>query len=623
MTAPADAAQAVGLQRDWTDAKGHAHRVDDEVLEAIAACLDPTPPDQPFLSADAGDAIALPAWASGKAVLCLEAGSTRELTIENGSMPPIVETGYHRLEIAGRTVTLAIAPTHCPQPPGHGWGVAIQIPSLRGAAQTAFGDFGALCEAASAFADVGASAVAISPTHAILTHGSGAYSPYSPSSRLFHNTLFANAARLGAALRVDHVDPLIDWHRAIPDRLADLRRAFDMRSDAVRTAVETYRAPRATPLDRHALFEALHAHFGGGWRDWPIAYHDPAGPAVSDFAASHRDAIDFHVFLQWLADDSLAGAQRRARSGMPIGLVADLAVGMITDGGHAWSRRDELLSGLTIGAPPDPLGPQGQNWGITALDPFALGRTGFAPFIETIRATLAHAGGIRIDHALGLDRLWVIPEGATAAQGAYLTMPGAHLKRIVAIEAQRANAIVIAEDLGTVPPGFRTDLARRGMLGMRVLPFERDEEGHFVPPRRWDADAVAMTGTHDTPTLAGWWSGRDIEWRRTLGHDVPADAEAARQAERIDLCARLDLPVQGADDAAPIDAILSSVAQAPAPLAIVPLEDLLGLVEQPNIPGTVTEHPNWRRRMPAPTATLLDDPSVAARVARLTSERPG
>ncbi|WP_218776007.1 4-alpha-glucanotransferase [Sphingomonas sp. TZW2008] len=623
MTAPADTVQAVGLQRDWTDANGRAHRVDNEVLEAIAACLDPAPPDQPFLSAETGNAMALPAWASGKAVLRLEAGSTRELTIDNALMPPISDTGYHCLEIAGRTMTLAIAPPRCPQPPGRGWGVAVQIPSLRGGSQTAFGDFGTLGEAASAFACAGASAVAISPTHAILTHGSGAYSPYSPSSRLFHNTLFADAPRLGAAPPVDHIDPLIDWHRAIPDRLADLRRAFDTRSDDVRTAVETYRTPRATALDRHALFEALHAHFGGGWRGWPSAYHDPAGPAVADFAGSHRDAIDFHAFLQWLADDGLAEAQQRALSGMPIGLIADLAVGMIADGSHAWSRRDELLSGLTIGAPPDPLGPQGQNWGITALDPFALARTSFTAFIETIRATLAHAGGIRIDHALGLDRLWVIPEGVTAAEGAYLTMPGAHLKRIVAIEAQRANAIVIAEDLGTVPPGFRADLARRGMLGMRVLPFERDGKGHFVPPRRWDADAVAMTGTHDTPTLAGWWTGRDIEWRRTLGHDVLPDAEATRQAERIDLCASLELPVEGADDAAPIDAILSSVAQAPAPLAIVPLEDMLGLVEQPNIPGTVTEHPNWRRRMPASTAALLDDPPVAARVARLTSERPG
>lgn len=215
-----------------------------------------------------------------------------------------------------------------------------------------------------------------------------------------------------------------------------------------------------------------------------------------------------------------------------------------------------------------------------------------------------------------------MPEGASASQGVYLTMPGEHLKRIVAIEAHRAGAIVIAEDLGTVPPGFRDDLARRGMLGMRVLPFERDRAGAFTRPATWGVEAVAMTGTHDTPTLAGWWTGRDIAWGRQLGRSLPDTAEDERAEER----ASLWTAVGGAGvppDQPPLDTILAAVAEAPAPLAIVPFEDLLGSEEQPNIPGTVDEHPNWRRRMPAATDALLARPDVAGRAALLTNERPG
>lgn len=294
---------------------------------------------------------------------------------------------------------------------------------------------------------------------------------------------------------------------------------------------------------------------------------------------------------------------------------------MDSSGSHGWSRRDELLTGLTIGAPPDPLGPDGQNWGITTLDPFALARTGFAAFIETIRTALAHAGGIRIDHALGLDRLWVMPEGAPASDGAYLTMPGEHLKRIVAIEAHRANAIVIAEDLGTVPPGFRDDLATRGMLGMRVLLFERDDAGAFVPPAQWRGGAIAMTGTHDTPTMAGWWIGRDIAWGRRLGRTGMDEAEQQRVVERASLWNAID--GEGAPPAQPpLDKILNAVADAPVPLAIIPLEDLLGLEEQPNIPGTIDEHPNWRRRMPQASAKLLGRPETLQISSRLTEKTP-
>jgi 4-alpha-glucanotransferase len=615
-----EAARASGLQREWEDANSRPQCVDDAVLEAILAKLDTRPPDVPFLSAEAGAPLLL----AGPATLVLEDNSQAEVEVaSDGRLIAPQAVGYHQLIVGGRTMTLAVAPPRCPQPPGNGWGVAVQIAALRDAGGSAYGDFGTLGRSAAALGRAGCSALAISPTHALFPSDASRFSPYSPSTRLFHNVLLADPVVIGAPAPPAGAPELIDWQHAIPARLAHLRSAFDQAGDEVRSAVATFRAARGALLEAHARFDALDAALGGGgWRAWPGEYHDPAGPAVQRFAAQNAEAIAFDVFLQWLADRSLAAAQRAARETMAIGLVADLAVGVDPSGSHGWSRQDELLTGLSIGAPPDPLGPEGQNWGITTLDPFALARTGFRPFIETIRAALAHAGGIRIDHALGLDRLWVVPEGAPASDGAYLTMPGEHLKRIIAIEAHRADAIVIAEDLGTVLPGFRDDLAARGMLGMRVLLFERDRNGGFLPPAKWRGEAVAMTGTHDTPTLAGWWSGRDIAWSRRLGRDGMDAAETQRVAEKASLWQALD----GDGDppaAPPLDTILGTVADAPVPLAIFPLEDLVGLEEQPNIPGTIDEHPNWRRRMPDDTAALLARPDVARRAALLTAKRPG
>lgn len=622
------AAAAAGLQRAWEDANRQPQHVSDEVLEAILAKLDTSAPAEPFLSADAGRPVALPRELAGAGQLVLEDGTALAVTIgRGGSMPGIEAVGYHRLEVGGRSYTLAVAPPRCPAPRGRSWGAAVQIPALRGAAPSAYGDCGTLAEAARAFGRAGAQALAISPTHALFPADPSRFSPYAPSTRLFHNVLLADLALAGAPPPPAPAPELIDWAHAIPDRMRQLRAAFDRAGEGIRASLAAFRHEGGAALEAHATFDALHAALGGnGWRDWPAPFRDPAGEAVRRFASEHAGEVAFYAFLQWLAARSLDAAQAAARESMAIGLVADLAVGVDSGGSHGWSRRGELLSGLTIGAPPDPLGPEGQNWGITALDPFALKRTGYRAFAETIRTALARAGGIRIDHALGLERLWIIPEGAGGQEGAYLRMPADDLKRIVAIEAHRANAIVIAEDLGTVPPGFRDGLEARGMLGMRVLPFERDRAGAFVPPAEWDREAVAMTGTHDTPTVAGWWMGRDIDWAFRLGRAGAEETEASRIRERAGERTSLWRAIGGSGPPPaepPLDAVLAAVAAAPAPLAIIPLEDLVGIEEQPNLPGTIDEHPNWRRRMPAPTDALLDAPDVARRAALLTSERPG
>jgi 4-alpha-glucanotransferase len=645
---------AAGLQPEWQDAAGrrqivtedalrtildrlgHASESEKQIVDSLAAIAARKAQGSRFLSVDTGEAIQLATTVSGNAELTLEDGMTQSVKVDGGALQPTSKSGYHRLEINGEVIDLLVAPRRCytiaDALPGRKlWAPAVQIPSLRTDAEKAFGDFASLADAAKAFGRRGADALAISPTHALFPADATRYSPYAPSSRQFLNGLYGNPS--GFAPEADSRD-LIDWHHAIPAKLVQLRKTFDEVTPKTKETLATFRHEGGRDLESHAEFDALHAHFfttigARGWQQWPAEYHDPASPAVRSFVAEHAEDVTFYVFLQWLARRDLDAAQKAAKGAdMAIGLIADLAVGMDPGGSHGWSRRSDLLTGLSIGAPPDPLGPDGQSWGITGFDPQALRDTAFAPFIATIRAALAHAGGIRIDHAFGLRRLWVVPEGASAAEGAYLDMPFDDMMRIVAMESQRAKAIVIGEDLGTVPDGFREAMDARAMLGMRVLWFERDADG-FVPPAKWSRDAVAMTGTHDLATIAGWWSGRDIDWTWDLGRksdapDEPAD-RAARAEDRTALWSAFDIDTNQPDPevtAPVVDAAIAHVASAPCALAIIPIEDLAGLIEQPNLPGTIDEHPNWRRRMPDTTEALLARPDVAARIDALNATRP-
>ncbi|MFN3775650.1 4-alpha-glucanotransferase [Sphingomonas parapaucimobilis] len=620
-------AEAAGLSRQWQDAQGRDQTVSDEALAAILDRLDTDVGETVFVSGELGEEVPLPGTCrDGTALLVLEGGETASITIRGGMLPSINQPGYHRLEQGERQWTVAIAPPRCPTPPpGKHWGSAVQIPSLREGAG-AFGDFASLASAAKALGRAGAAALAISPVHALFPADAGRFSPYAPSSRLFRNVWLAPAGEPVAA-----PPALIDWPSAAPDRMRDLGIVCDQLDDVQSQDFERWRQEAGERLEAQARFDALHAYFhardrASGWPDWPEEYRDPASEAVARFAAEREDSIRFYAFAQWWADRALRDAADTARdNGMGIGLIADLAIGVAMNGADGWNRRGELLTGLSIGAPPDPLGPDGQNWGITALSPFALRRQGFAPFIDTLRAVFAHAGGIRIDHALGLCRLWVVPDGAPADQGAYLAMPFADMLRILRIEAQRANqgrgAIVIGEDLGTVPPGFRDTMAKVGMLGMRVLPFERNADGAFLPPDTWSEQAIAMTATHDIPTVAGWWKGRDLEWRaRIAERPVSPEDSANRAQERTALWQAVGNGAPKPDEPATVvDAAIAAVAGTPCPLAIIPVEDLLGLDEQPNLPGTIDEHPNWRRRLADTLDRSLATPEVAARIAVLNA----
>jgi 4-alpha-glucanotransferase len=650
-------AAAAGVVRQWRDIDGHETLVEDGRLAAvlsamgyacasaaqIAASLDQIAGEHAVLPrmvvTETGMATALP-LADGPIELTTEHGATAVVHVIDGQLPPVDQPGYYVLHASGTgsqapvTLTLAVAPPACPTPSDLGrarmWGPAVQIPSLRGARPGAFGTFAELDDAVQAFAARGADAVAISPVHAIFPGTGSDFSPYSPSSRLFLNGALGDPVLAGLADMPHHPGgELIEWGEALPHRMADLRRLFASLDPALRAAIAQECAAQGEALSHHALFDALDTHFRpqglDGWNQWPADFHDPHGAAARDFAREHTEEVAFHRFAQWLARTSVDKVQARARAaGMAVGLIADLAVGVRPGGSDAWAMREAMLHGLTIGAPPDPLGPHGQNWGLTGYSPRGLKAHGYAPWIALLRSALAHAGGIRIDHAFGLARLWVVPHGGTAADGAYLTYPFDDLMRLTVLEAYRAGAVVIAEDLGTAPHGFVEAITRSKMLGMRVLWFERAADDGFIGAQDYPKLSVAMSGTHDTQTVAGWWRGRDLDWAEALGR-LPdgvtrTEAESIRDWDRGLLWATLsgssERPAP-ADSDPVVDAAIRHVAQTPSELAIVPLEDLLGLDEQPNLPGTTVEHPNWRRRMGGTTADLLNQPAVAARLATL------
>jgi 4-alpha-glucanotransferase len=682
-----DLATRAGLLSDWIDADGKQQRVSTGSLQALldalgypcrsaaelkesGARLDEQASDTlaPLITAIAGAPIILSLRPkAAKAEIRFESGAEETRALHpagEGSVTlgAVDESGYHRLIIDGRETTLAVAPPRCVTfgdiAPGEKmWGLSVQLYGLRREGDFGMGDAGALAEFAGVAARQGADAVAISPAHSLFPADPARFAPYSPSSRLFLNALHADPAtvfpadRTAAQAAAQQTAPsaedisLIDWGAAGRRKYAALRSLYEDFARAelsenpegpVAGDFQAFMREGGDYLFQHALFEAAQKKWldadppRWNWTDWPAEWRDPHSETLKRFAAEQSHEIQFSLFLQWIADRSFAAAQVRAKdAGMRIGIITDLAVGMDRGGSHAWSRQDDVLLKLSIGAPPDKINGQGQNWGLTAFSPQALARTGYEPFLATLRAALRHAGGVRIDHVMSLMRLWVIPEGANSLAGAYLLYPLSDLLNLVALESYRHRAVVIGEDLGTVPPEFRVRLAERGMAGMDVLWFERDQHGGFRSPQDWRSYAVGMTTTHDLPTVAGWWSGTEIDARAACGFvaDVQAECEARKQDrarlwdtfENENVTDKKAPPADQPQEA--VDAAIAFVAGAASPLSLIPVEDILGLAEQPNLPGTVDEHPNWRRRFEKPAADMLQAPDAQGRLAILRKRR--
>ena len=606
-------ARAAGIAVDWIDASNRPQRVSSASLQRILDALHPGPLPEipPLLTATVGEQIVIPGLQQDVAgELQLEGESAQSLTLFAGrGVPAIERPGYHTLRFGGREVTLAVAPARCftmgDIAPGERlWGLAAQIYSLSRPGDLGIGDTTAVAMLARSAAACGADALALSPAHSLFPDDFARFGPYSPSSRLFFNPLLIDpAAVLGkqrvaeAEAEADLDSPLIDWPTVSARKYALLRELYDDFLKAPSPAFEAFVREGGPGLAGHIRFEGRNG--------------DPR----------------YYAFLQWLADGAFTVAQKAAKdAGMRIGLITDLAIGLDPGGAQVSGDPDEFLADLSIGAPPDFFNPNGQDWGLTSFSPQGLVARGFAAFIATLRANMRHAGGVRIDHAMGLMRLWLVPRGASPAEGAYLAYPIDDLLRLLALESHRHRAIVIGEDLGTIPPAFRTRCRAAGMAGMDVLWFQRDG-ARFLAPGEWRDDAVALTTTHDLPTVAGWWSGADLELRRGLG-TIGESEIADRPRERAALWRAFseagvvdgDAP-QPTDTDPVVDAAIGFVARTPGPLAIVPLEDIAGTTEQPNLPGTIDQHPNWRRRLKLPADQILKQPAAERRLRRLNERR--
>lgn len=531
------------------------------------------------------------------------------------------------------------------------WGVFCQLYELRSARNWGIGDFRDLADMAAIAAQAGADFLGINPLHALFLGDPSRRSPFWPSSRRFLNPVYIavddvpgaelpDAATLGPLRAADTVD----YAAVIAQKLDALRAAFYRApfgaGPYARSQHDAFCATGGTALARHALFEALSLHqavrgAGAGWKNWPDDLQHAQSDAVKQFAAQNQDEVAFHTWLQWVASVQLDAARDAARAaGMRIGLYLDLAVGEAPDGSATWGAGDLTLDGLTIGAPPDVFAAEGQNWGLSAPSPRAMARDDFAPFRDMIAAQLSHAGALRIDHAMALWQLFLIPEGSSSAQGAHLQYPFADLVRVLAELSHDHVALVIGEDLGFVPPGFRDAMADAHILSYRILYFEQTEAG-FTAPDAYPPIALACLSTHDLPTLAGWWTAEDIALRQTHGLVDPQSSRAQaahRQQEKAAMLHALEASgviAQGAADPRapdlPPEVLVAAhrfIARTPCLLAGVRLADLVGPAALTNLPGTVDDYPNWQLRAPVDLGQIAGHPVFHAVTGTLARERP-
>lgn len=587
------------------------------------------------------------AQAAGERTLGERRIERRIVTI--AAQPPL---GYHRLTVRAHasraSCALIVVPEACYVPPameaGRVWALATQLYALRSARDWGIGDFSSLAALAAIAGRAGCGAVAINPLHELHPGNPAACSPYGPSSRLFLNALYVDVARVPelaespaardlvdsrefqAALRSLRAQPLVDYpgvalvKRTIFELLFrtfctnHLERPGDPRAIAFRR----FARASGVALERLARYEALDEHFRAldphchGWPAWPPEYRSPESPAVAAFARAHRDRLEFFTYLQWLAEEQLRKAACAARA-CGAGLYRDLAVGVDLYGADAWGDRTTIVAGASLGAPPDPLNTLGQNWGLPPLSPHALRARAYAPLVALLRANMRHASILRIDHVMALQRAFWIPRGRPAIEGAYVTYDLEEMLGIVALESVRARCAVVGEDLGTVPDGFRQRLQAARVLSSRLLYFERAWDGAFLPPDAYPRCAAVSLGTHDLPPLAGWWIGGGVDdgddrrrARFALVDALERDRAAGpAAAHRL----REDAAAGGTAAAVPelSDAVHRFLGATPAMLVVVAIEDVLGETGAVNVPGTVDEHPNWRRRRTVPLEALESD----------------
>ena len=586
-----------GIDDGYEDALGVWRETPAATRSALLAAMgvDPAqsgpPPEPPVRVLRPGQALPL----EKPAELRLEDGTALRV---DAALPPDLPLGYHELRAldGGATVRLIVSPGRCYLPADwHTWGWAVQLYALRSAESWGMGDLGDLRRLGQWSAtDLGAGILLINPLHAVTPVLPQQPSPYFPSSRRFRNVLYLRVEEVpGAAEAGIELEPLAAAGRALNrQRRIDRDAIFRLKMQALGRlwsrfggdpAFDRYCHEQGDALQQFAIFCALAEHYGRGWQAWPAEYRRPDAPAVARFAAERADRVRFHQWLQWLLDAQLA----RAAAELPV--MQDLPIGVDPNGADAWAWQDVLATEVTVGAPPDKYNTLGQDWGLPPFIPHKLRAAAYEPFRQTIRATLRHAGGLRIDHVMGLFRLYWIPQGMDPSLGAYVRYAADELLAIVTLESQRARAVVVGEDLGTVEEGVQERLAAHRLLSYRLLWFEAD------PPARYPELALAAVTTHDLPTIAGLWSGADLRTQQRLGLR-PNEAGLREIAERLQ--AMTGLP-EGAKVHEVIVRAHQLLAEAPSVVVTATLEDALAVEERPNMPSTTAEWPNWSLALPA------------------------
>jgi 4-alpha-glucanotransferase len=543
--------------------------------------------------------------------------------------------GYHQLLVEGSDlISLIVTPGQCWLPQqfageGRAWGISLQLYLLRSARNWGIGDFTDLARFAVVAAEQGCDVVGLNPLHQMFVDAPEHASPYSPATRYFLNMLYidveavpeyrdsdaAQAQLQSAEFRQRLTDcrsaVLVDYAGVMRLKLEALRIAHaefcSNAGDARRGRFLKFVDEAGRNLETASLFQVLRMHFtqpdgtGLHWHQWPEEFRTPDTPEARQFVRDHSGEIKFFNWLQWIADQQLADAREAAiHAGMRIGFYRDLAVGCDRTGSETWAKSD-FLDGVAVGAPPDILNPSGQNWGLPPFNPVRLPKHGYRPFIELVRANMRHAGGLRIDHVMGLQRLYCIPEGAPASDGAYVSYPIDDLVGIIALESHRHRCFVVGEDLGTVPEGFRERMAKANVLSYRVLFFEQAEDGKFRPAEEYPRLAVAVAGSHDMPTLRGWLAGADITLKESLGLYSSPDERASqfdmREREKRGVLEALKLPNDATPEVVEFAAgVHSFLGRTSCMLSLAQLDDLLDEADPVNVPATSTEHPNWRRK---------------------------
>ena len=598
--------RAWGVQDGYHDVDGTWHDTTPSTIEAALEAMG-AGADQPTPDAGASTLFVTPGSSptlDGPAMLTTEDGAV--LWVE-GQLPADLPLGYHTLTRLddGSPTSVVVSPGRCPLPETPTWGWAVQLYAARSRASWGVGDLADLSTLGRwSRSELGAGLVMVNPLHAGHPGSPQQPSPYYPSSRLFRSPLYLRIEDVPGAAAV--LGPRLGELAAAGQALNDDRRidrdaVWRLKHEALSTiwdsvadnfAFDRWRDDAGEALQSYATFCVLAEQFGREWREWPDKYRHPGNPEVVRFGKIQRRRVRFHQWLQWLVDRQLASAS----SAVPV--MHDMALGVDPAGADAWMWQDVFALGMSVGAPPDKFNTRGQDWGVPPFNPWALRAVGYGPFVETIRAALCHAGGLRLDHVMGLFRQWWVPAGASAGDGVYVRYPAGDLLDIVALECQRAGAYAVGEDLGTVEEEVRDELRARGVLSYKVLWFEDR------PPSEYPVQALASVSTHDLPTVAGMWTGSDLDDQRTLGMEPHEEATE-------EIRSRLQTMVGVDHDASPDEVVARTYAllgQAPSLLLTAALEDALAVPERPNMPGTSDEWPNWSIALPAPLEDLMADP---------------